>query len=100
MLGAKVIVYFDQAVVLVDKEGGQTKIIRWIILLQEFDLEIKEQKGAENSITHHFSRIPTIKEDLRLREIFLEVQLLFVNLSTPWYANIVNYLVTNQVPAS
>ena len=30
---------------------------------------------------------------------FDEEQLFFINSSTPWYVDIVNYLVSNQIPA-
>lgn len=47
----KVIVYTDHATIkyLIAKKDVKSRLIRWILLLQEFDLEIKDQKVTEKS---------------------------------------------------
>ena len=53
------IVYTDYAALkyLLTKKDAKPWLIRWILLLQEFDLEIKDKKIVENSVANHLSRM-------------------------------------------
>ncbi|XP_065861818.1 uncharacterized protein [Euphorbia lathyris] len=99
VLGSKVIVFSDHAALkyLLAKKESKPRLIRWILLLQEFDLEIKDRKGSENSVADHLSRIIQ-EEPLPLSEHFPDEQLFEVQGLLPWYADIVNYLVIRQFP--
>jgi hypothetical protein len=71
------------------------------LLLQEFDLEIKDKKDVENHVADHLSRLRI--EDIQIktiRETFPDEQLYMLHSSTrPWYADLMNYLVTKEFPS-
>ncbi|KAH9686259.1 hypothetical protein KPL70_014304 [Citrus sinensis] len=59
LIGSSTVVYFDHAAVryLMSKQDAKPRLIRWILLLQEFNLTIKDKKGAENVIADYLSRL-------------------------------------------
>ena len=103
-MGAKVIVYIDHTVIkyLIEKKDAKPRLIWWVLLLQEFDLEIRDRKGVENQVADHLSRLQgndKTSGEITIREHFPNEQLLLVeDSSTPWYADLVNFLVSGIVP--
>jgi hypothetical protein len=67
-------------------------------LLQEFDIDIKDKKGVENSVADHLSRLQ-YKEthELPINDYMRDDTLLMVTHPDPWYADIVNYMVASYV---
>lgn len=84
---------------LLNKKNTKPRVIRWILLLQEFDLEIKDKKVIDNVVADHLPCIEKdkyggIEEELLIDDAFLNKQLLAISkCNTSWYAYIVNYLV-------
>jgi hypothetical protein len=100
LVGAKIVVYTDHAALkyLLTKKDAKPRLIRWILLLQEFDIEIKDKKGVENSIVDHLSRMHfTNMQELPINDFLRDDMLLKVTDVTPWYADIVNFMVAGYV---
>ena len=86
LVGAKVIVYIDHVALkyLRTKKDAKPRLIRWILLLQEFDLEIKDKKGIENSIADHLSRMQFENpQELPINDFLQDNMLLKVTGSDP-----------------
>ncbi|CAA7409599.1 unnamed protein product [Spirodela intermedia] len=102
ILGAKIIIYTDHAALkyLLNKKDAKPRLLRWILLLQEFDLEIKDKKGFENAVADHLSRLSdTGINAAPLQDAFLDEQLMAAqHQPSPWYAHIVNFLVSGKTP--
>jgi hypothetical protein len=101
LVGAKVIVYTDHAALkyLLTKKDAKPLLIQWILLLQEFDLEIRDKKGVENLVAGHLSRLQFEKSaELPINNYMRDDTLLKVSTTDPWYANIVNYIVAGYIP--
>jgi hypothetical protein len=65
IVNSKVIVYTDHAAIkyLLAKKDAKPLLIRWILLLQEFDVEICDKKGVENVVAGHLSRMNRGQDD-------------------------------------
>ena len=102
LLGSKVVVFSDHAALkyLLKKPEAKPRLIRWMLLLQEFDIEIKDRIGAQNLVADHLSRIEHLSTDpLPIKDDFPDEHLLHVHTVIPWFAEIANYLVAGVTPA-
>ena len=103
ILGSHIIIHTDHVAIkyLMLKKEAKPRLIRWVLLLQEFDMKIKDKKGCDNVIADHLSRVERNKaeeEEAGLTENFLDEQLFQFSFQLPWYADIVNYLACGVVP--
>ena len=101
LIGTPIVVFTDHAALkyLLSKKDAKARLIRWILLLQEFNIEIKDKKRMENVVVDHLSRL-TFDEGLKempIRDSFPGEQL-YVVTKLPWYAHIVNHLVMSAIP--
>ena len=103
ILGSHVIIHTNHVIIkyLMAKKEAKPRLIRWVLLLQEFDLEIKDKKGSDNVIADHLSRLEkTIEKEkgTEMAKKFLDVKLFLLLVKTLWYVDIVNYLACGVVP--
>nr|GFB20305.1 reverse transcriptase domain-containing protein [Tanacetum cinerariifolium] len=96
----KSIVYTDHSTLkyLFAKKDAKARLLRWILLLQEFDFKVIDTRGAENYAADHLSRLENPYENVfdpkEINEAFHLETLSKITLndpSTPWYADLANY---------
>ncbi|GJR51953.1 reverse transcriptase domain-containing protein [Tanacetum coccineum] len=97
----KSIVYTDHSALkyLFAKKDSKARLLRWVLLLQEFDFNVIDTKGAENLAADHLSRLENPYENvLDPKEVNEKFPLETLNMvtsrgdsSTPWFADYANY---------
>ena len=101
LLCSKVIVYNDHSALkhFIEKKDATPRLIRWILLLQEFDLEIKDTAGAENVVADHLSRLVIESHDIPIDDAFPDQHLMGItSRQAPWFADYANYLASGILP--
>ena len=104
IVDSKVTIHTNHAAIkyLMDKKDAKPRLIRWVLLLQEFDLHIVDRKGAQNPVADNLSRMENILDDpIPVNDSFPDEQLAVINASSrdnPWYADYANYIVAKYIP--
>ncbi|GJX68302.1 reverse transcriptase domain-containing protein, partial [Tanacetum coccineum] len=103
----KSIVYTDHSTLkyLFAKKDSKARLLRWVLLLQEFTFKVIDTKGAENLTADYLSRLENPYENvLDPKEVNEKFPLETLNMvtfsgdsSTPWFANYVNYHAGNFI---
>ncbi|XP_048618223.1 uncharacterized protein LOC106408152 [Brassica napus] len=118
LVGSKVIVHTDHAALkyLMTKKDAKPRLLRWILLLQEFDIEIRDKRGAENGVADHLSRM-RVEAETPLDDTLPEENVYVITLledeyldqadccvmrqiqdDLPWFADFANYLCAGIEP--
>ena len=107
MVGSDIVIFTDHSALkyLLTKKNAKARLIRWVLLLQEFNLQIKDKMRAENVVANHLSRL-TIAHNTHspppppppINDEFPEESLMQLE-NAPWYAHIANFLATGEIPA-
>nr|GEZ45266.1 reverse transcriptase domain-containing protein [Tanacetum cinerariifolium] len=95
---SKSIVYTDHSALkyLLNKQDAKPRLIWWVLLLQEFDIIIRDKKGSENLAADHLSRLENphrdVAENKDINENFhLETLGVISSESTPWFSDYANF---------
>ena len=102
LIGNRVIVHTNHSTIkyLMTKKDAKLRLIRWVLLLQEFYLEIKENKGIENIVADHLSRLEGPSKEIQINDDFPNEQLLAIEDKelVLWFSDLVNCLVPRVLP--
>ncbi|GJW73405.1 reverse transcriptase domain-containing protein [Tanacetum coccineum] len=87
------------------KKDSKARLLRWVLLLQEFTFKVIDTKGAENLAADHLSRLENPYENvLDPKEVNEKFPLETLNMvtfrgdsSTPWFADYANYHARNFI---
>ena len=80
LIGNKAIVHTDHSAIkyLMTKKDTKPRLIRWVLLLQEFDLEIKDKKETENLVAGHLSLLEGARDEVHVNDDFPDEKLLAI----------------------
>ena len=101
LVGSDIVIFTDHSALkyLLTKQNAKARLIRWVLLLQEFNLQIRDKKGVDNVVENHLSRliIAHNTHNPPINDEFPEESLLLVE-NAPWYAHIANLLAKGELP--
>ncbi|KAJ0886695.1 putative nucleotidyltransferase, Ribonuclease H [Helianthus annuus] len=112
---SKTIVYSDHEALkhLFNKKDAKPRLIRWVLLLSEFDIDLRQKSGAENVAADHMSRVERLKDEKEdsqeIGDSFPHESLCSVTVEKekekpkeeelPWFADFANYLAKGFIPS-
>ncbi|KAK1627608.1 hypothetical protein QYE76_001923 [Lolium multiflorum] len=85
IVDSKVTIHTDHVAIryLMEKKDAKPRLIRWVLLLQEFDLHIVDRKGADNPVADNLSRLENITYDpVPVNDSFPNEQLAVIKVSS------------------
>nr|GEW45504.1 reverse transcriptase domain-containing protein [Tanacetum cinerariifolium] len=99
-----IIVYTDHSALkyLLSKQDSKPRLLQWVLLLQKFDIIIRDKKGTENLAADHLSRLKNPHKDVfenkDINENFpLETLGKISSESTPWFFDFANFHAKNFI---
>ena len=59
LIGLDIVIFIDHSALkyLLTKQNSKARLIRWVLFLQEFNIQIRDKKGLENVVSAHLSRL-------------------------------------------
>ncbi|XP_023768804.1 uncharacterized protein LOC111917346 [Lactuca sativa] len=80
------------------RRDAKPRLIRWVLLLQEFDIDIRDKKGMKNIAADHLSRLENLQlQEDKVGDDFPDEYIMVTMREEPWFADIANYLASKLV---
>ena len=88
----QVFLYTDHSAIryLANKPIIIGRVTRWLLILQKFDINIKDRLGKEKVVADFLSRVPNSDDPLAVDDQFPNENFFVVAVKTPWYTDVVN----------
>ena len=102
LVGSKVVIFTDHATIkyLLTKADSKPRLIRWVMLIQQFDIVIKDKKGSENVVADHLSWLVNEEVTQKKKEVRGEFpdESILSAAERLWFTDIANYKVIEVIP--
>jgi hypothetical protein len=83
---------------LMKKPVTNPRVTRWLLLLQEFNINIIDRPDKDNLVANFLSRMIHLGYNAPVEDKFPDENLFTISTFTLWYADVANYLVTEKMP--
>jgi hypothetical protein len=83
---------------LMNKPVANPRVTRWLLLLQEFNINIIDKPGKDNLVADFLYRMIHLGDNTPVEYNFPDENLFSISTFTPWYVDVANYLVTGKMP--
>jgi hypothetical protein len=84
---------------LMNKPITNGQVTRYLLLLQEFNINVLDRPGKENLVVDFISRINHEGDSILVDDSFSYENLFSISVNTPWFADMENYLATRKLPS-
>lgn len=97
LIGTQVIVHTDHATLryLMENKYAKPRFIRWVLLFQEFDFEVKDWKWTKNQVADHLLQLVAmlkLRDELKIDDTFLDEKVMVESQELiHWFAYFSNY---------
>jgi hypothetical protein len=81
-----------------NKPVTNPRVTRWLLLLQEFNINIIDRPGKDNLVVDFLSRMIHLGDNALEEDTFPDENLFAISTFTLWYSSVANYLVTGNIP--
>jgi hypothetical protein len=99
--GYEVFVHTDHSTIrfLMNKPINNGQVTRWLLLLQEFNINVLDPLGKDNVVADFLCQIKNEDDDIPVDDSFPDEHVFSLSVNTPWFADMENYLATRKLPS-